>query len=179
MNLLAGVLLAALSAETAASQEPDHRHRREELRHRIEERFTTRVRQQLGLTDEQTRKLQETSREFGGRRRELEARERAIRDALTLQLRPGVAANRDSVTRLTDAAVELRVAYAETFRDELKETSKFLDPVQRAQLFTMRDRLLSRAREIRGERWHGERHRWRRRSGPTDSAGPSPRSDDR
>jgi hypothetical protein len=154
--LLTGTLLL-LSAAPVAAQEMRRRTDREELRHRIEERFTQRAKERFGLNEEQVKQLGETSREFGGRRREIEERARTIREALGNQLRPGVAANRDSVTKLTEAALELRIAYAETFRDEHRATAKFLDPVQRAQLFAMRDRLLHHAREISGKR-HWDRH---------------------
>ena len=167
------LLMSLLWAAPAGAQDHEHRQRHEALRQRIEERFTTRAREELGLSEEQTTRLRETSRRFGGRRRELEARGSAIREALGAQLLPGIAADRDSVARLTDAAVELRVAYAQTFRDELRETARFLDPVQRARLFTMRDRLLSRAREIRGERRHHERSRYRRRMPDADSSSSS------
>ena len=52
----------------------------------------------------------------------------------------------------------VRVRYAETWRDEMTELSRFLTPVQRAQLYLMRDRLLRRVQEIRDER-----NGWRRR----------------
>ncbi len=169
-TLLLAALLPALIVQPALAQERGSSHRREVLRQRIEERFTSRAKEELGLTDEQTARLRETSREFGGRRRELESRAWAIRDALSFQLRPGIAADRDSVAKLTDAATELRIAYAETFRDEMRETAKFLDPVQRAQLFTMRDRLLRKAREIRGGRRHHDRFGYRRRVPSRDSA---------
>lgn len=174
-QLLLGTLLAAGAAPPAMAQDSGYRPRHEELRQRIEERFTERAKEQLDLTDEQTNQLRETSRQFGGRRREIEARGRAIRDALGSQLRPGIAANRDSVAKLTDAAMQLRIAYAETFRDELRATAKFLDPVQRAQLFTMRERLLGHAREIHEKhRHHGD---WgsRRRTSGRDSADDSTR----
>jgi hypothetical protein len=169
--LLVGAITPVFGQDSAG-----FRDRRDQLRQLIEERFTERARDQLGLTDEQTAKLRETSRKFGGRRRELEVRGMGIREALSMQLRPGRAADRDSVLKLTEAAAELRVAYAQTFREELRETSKFLDPVQQAQLFTMRDRLLHRAREIRSERWHRSEpwhrdgHGYRRRTPPHDSA---------
>ena len=44
----------------------------------------------------------------------------------------------------------------QSFRDELRETSKYLDPVQRAQLLTMRERLMRRVREVRSERGRRE-----------------------
>ena len=86
-------------------------------------------------------------------------------------MQPGIAANRDSVSKLTDAAAEIRVQYAQSFREELRETSKFLDPVQRARLFTMRERLLQKVREIRSERWHHDDHKFRRRTWGRDTIG--------
>jgi len=175
MNRLSivALLVAVATAPASGQGSAAPTQRRDQLRQLIEERFTERAKEQLGLTDDQTTKLRETSRKFGGQRRELEARGMAVRDALSRQLRPGIAANRDSVSKLTDAAAEIRVQYAQTFREELRETSKFLDPVQRAQLYTMRERLLRRAREIRGERWRHEDggYKYRRRTPDRDSTG--------
>ena len=61
------------------------------------------------------------------------------------------------MARLTKALVDLRVDYANTWRDEMSALS-YLTPVQRAQLYVMRDRLLQRVQEIRDERGG-----WRRR----------------
>ena len=66
------------------------------------------------------------------------------------QLRPGVAAVPDSVARLTDDLVEIRVRYAQSFREEQAELSKYLDPVQRARVTLLRERLTNRAREFHG-----------------------------
>jgi Spy/CpxP family protein refolding chaperone len=155
------VLLVALSLAAhgdVAAQDPDTtRPQATALRQRIEERFAQRVQEQLALSDEQAAKLRATSQEYGERRRKMEARERDLRVALTGQLRPGVAANEDSVARLTKALVDLRVDYANTWRDEMNALS-YLTPVQRAQLYVMRDRLLQRVQEIRDERGG-----WRRR----------------
>ena len=157
-SLVVVLTFAAAGLGTVSAQDPDTpRPRAQELRERIEERFAQRVQEQLGLTDEQTTKLRATSREYGDRRRGLEARERDLRLALTGQLRPGVAANPDSVARLTKALLDLRVDYAKTWRDEMDNLS-YLTPVQRAQLYVMRDRLLQRVQEIRNERGG-----WRRR----------------
>jgi Spy/CpxP family protein refolding chaperone len=157
-SLVVVLALAATGLGTVSAQDPDTtRPRAQELRERIEERFAQRVQEQLGLTDEQTAKLRATSQTYGERRRVLESRERDLRLALTGQLRPGVAANQDSVARLTKALVDLRVDYARTWRDEMNDLS-YLSPVQRAQLYVMRDRLLQRVQEIRDERGG-----WRRR----------------
>ena len=56
----------------------------------------------------------------------------------------------DSVARLTDELMALRVRYAESFRQEQAELATYLDPVQRARLTLLRDRLVNRARDFRG-----------------------------
>jgi hypothetical protein len=123
-----------------------------ELRQRIEARFGARVKEQLGLTDDQMTRLRAAAMKFGDRRRTLEQRQVGLRRALADQLKPGVAASKDSVARLTDDLVGGRVAYAQSFKDELAELRTFLDPVQRARLLGMRERLLRRARELKDRR---------------------------
>ncbi len=172
---IVSLLLAAAASPAAGQDSTGPAGRRDQLRQMIEQRFTERAREELKLTDEQTTKLRETNRKFGEKRRELESRQLAIRTAMSDQLRPGVAANRDSLSKLTDAMADIRVQYAQNFRDELRETSKYLDPVQRAQLLTMRERLMRRVREVRSERGRrdgtGEEYRYRRRTSNHDSAG--------
>lgn len=172
-RLMLVAVALTLGAAPAQSQQGDTaRPSREEMRRRLDEHFTTRVREELGLNEQQTGRMRQTATTFGGRRRELETRERTVREALEGQLRPGVAANRDSVAKLTDALVEMRIAYAQTFRDEHREISKFLDPVQRARLYMMRERLMRRAHEVRSERGspHGRGSALHGRPGPKPPA---------
>jgi len=124
---------------------------RARLRQQIEDRFAVRVKEQVGLSDEQLTKLRGTWITYGTRRRELQAHERLLRSALAAQMRPCVAANQDSVSRLTDGLVNLRSSYAQLARDENKEMATYLTPVQRTQLLAMRERFLQRIQEIRQE----------------------------
>jgi hypothetical protein len=143
----------ALAAAPVCAQEPaPGRPRVEELRRRVRERLAERVRQQLDLTDDQMRQLRSTVGKFGGRRRDMEARQRSLREALAGELRPGVGASRDSVARLTDELMALRVRHAESFREEQAELARYLDPVQRARIMVLRERLVERGREFRGRR---------------------------
>jgi hypothetical protein len=144
---LAGV--ASARAQDAGG--PDNPARAQRLRQQIEDRFAARVKEELGLTDEQLAKLRVTWVTYGSRRRELQARERMLRSALAGQMRPGVAANQDSVSKLTDGLVNLRSSYAQTARDENNEMATYLSPVQRTQLLAMRERFLRRIQEIRQE----------------------------
>lgn len=151
-------LWIGLAAAPVRAQEPAPvRPRAEELRRRVRERLAERVREQLDLTDDQMRQLRGTVGKFGIRRRDMEGRQRILREALAGQLRPGVGASRDSVARLTDELMQLRVRYAESFRDEQAELSRYLDPVQRARILVLRERLLERGKELRGHRPFMER----------------------
>ena len=119
-----------------------------ELRQRIEERFTERVKLELGLNEEQTAKLKQVAGDWFAKRRAMEGEERDLRQALGGQLRPGVAANSDSVSRLVARLLDLKIKYAETYRDENKELG-FLTPVQRAQYYSLRERLLDMLKQAR------------------------------
>lgn len=147
-TMLVLVPLSPAVAQRADSMSP----RADSLRHRIEERFASRVKEQLGLTDDQAARLRVTSQEFNTRRRDLAARGRQIRDAMAAQLRPGMAANQDSVARLTEALIQLRLSEVQVTRDELKEQAKYLNPVQRARLYTMREHFAHRIREVHEHR---------------------------
>lgn len=86
------------------------------------------------------------------RRRQMERDERAAQQALRDQLRPGVAAQTDSVTALLDRLTSLRVAFAQAAKDEMKELGTVLTPVQQAQFLLSRDRMMSRAQDLRMQR---------------------------
>ena len=163
-RLILSCVLVTLSAVPALAQQPTGpESRREELRRRLEERFALRVQEELQLSSDQMSRLRSTSREFAGRRRALEAEQRSLRRALTDQMRPGVAADKDSVAKLTDGLVDLRVDYARTLKDEMAQLGKFLDPVQRAKLLVVRERLIDRVQTLRERREGGGPFRGRRR----------------
>jgi len=140
--------LSLTGAGSLAAQDPgDDTGRAGELRRQIEDRFTARVQEELGLNDQQALKLRETVGVYFVKRRTLEAEERRLRQGLAAELRPGVAANKDNVARLTDQLLDNKVRYVETYRAEVKDLGAFLDPVQRAQFLIMRERLLDRVKE--------------------------------
>jgi hypothetical protein len=121
------------------------------LRHRIERRFSERIREELDLTDEQAARLKEVAKQNGSRRRELRRRERTLYTAIDQQLDAGPEADQDSVARMTREMLDLRVEYAQNLRAEMGKLT-FLTPVQRARLMVMRDQLLHRVHEMRDDR---------------------------
>jgi hypothetical protein len=151
--LMVALCVAATSAW--AQERAPARPRVEELRRRFQERLASRVQEELALSDAQMTRLRATVHEYGGRRRQMEAEQRRLRQGLVAQLRPGVAADRDSVARMLEGLTNLRVRYAETYRAEQREMAEYLDPVQRARLTGLRDRLLQRVEEFRERRETG------------------------
>ena len=150
--LLVSVTVAAFAAPIAAQQRVGQGRQRVQMLQAIERRFLARVVEDLGLTGDQASRLRQTVREFSQQRRDLEQTERELKQALARQLRPGVAADQDSVARLTDALLQLKVDYVGTFRDEHREVGSYLNPVQQAQLLVVRERLMQRIRAIRQQR---------------------------
>jgi Spy/CpxP family protein refolding chaperone len=147
---LLGLLMLVGSAAPALAQDSAQAPRMgpAEMRQRIETRFTERVKTDLGLTDEQTGKLKEVAAGWFDKRRAMEAEERDLRQALQGQLRPGVAANSDSVSGIVNQLLDLKVRYAESYREENKQLG-FLTPVQRAQYYSLRERLLDALKQAR------------------------------
>jgi hypothetical protein len=160
--MLALASMAIVPATAAAQDTVADPARAEQLRQRIEQRFGERLREELGLSDEQASRLRISLAALAARRRGMEQDERRMRQALAYQLRPGIAANADSVAKLVDALTNHRIAYAQTFRDEMRELSTILNPVQRGQYLMLRDRLMQRAEELRqGRLQQGGRQRLR------------------
>lgn len=164
---MVSLALAVGSGPVLAQDDGDDSPQAAAMRQQIETRFGAQIQQVLGLTDQQAVQLRATLGVYGPKRRAMEREERAIKQGLQGQLRPGVAANADSVARLTDRLLALKVSYAQTFVDEDRELAKFLTAVQRAQFQVMRERLMARIEEIRQQR-----QQQRMQAGP--GAGPPP-----
>ena len=148
LALVVGSAVALRAQEPSDADSP----RAAQLRQQIEDRFAARAQEELGLSDEQFRRLRTTTAQYGAQRRNVEQTERRLRQAMAFQLRPGVAADQDSVAHLTDAMLSAKAAYVQTYRDEMHALSAFLDPVQRAQFFMLRERLLNLAQQVRAQR---------------------------
>ena len=147
-----GLLSLVVAVPAAAQDDTASMVDRSRLLQRIQDRFGAQVKEQLGLTDQQAARMKETTANWFLKRRDLEGQEQRARQAMASQLRPGVAANKDSVTKLIDKLLALRVSYAESFRQEDRELAAYLDPVQRAQYLVLRERLLERVQRARNER---------------------------
>jgi len=150
--IVVGILAAAAGRGSAQEATTPDSTRAEQLRQEVETRFAVRVKEQLGLTDDQSRRMQGTVREYFRKRRALEMEEQRLRREVGAELRPGVAADSDRLDRLLDDLVDVRVRYAQSYRDESRDLAKYLSPVQRGQYFLMRERLFDQVREFQRQR---------------------------
>lgn len=155
------VVLALVLVPALAAQEPEDRPAQTDtgeaarLRQELETRYDHRVKEVLGLTDEQAAKLRATQERFRDRRQEIHRQQLALRGALTDQMRPGVAANSDSVRGLMDRIQANRLSQVQLDQEENREMAGYLNPVQRAQYQIMRERLLNRVAQERYQRGQG------------------------
>jgi Spy/CpxP family protein refolding chaperone len=153
------VMMLVVAASTLAAQ---HKSPADTGRAAMMQRMEDRVKKELGLTDDQAAKLHATHERFEPQRRRIMERQRALHEALRGQLRPGVAANADSVNKLLDARQQNRAALMQLGRDADRELAGYLTPVQRARLEMMREhmhmmmahgRMHGPGPGMRGHRW--------------------------
>lgn len=150
-RLIFVAVLCTLAAPPLLAQDPPMMmQRRQELQRQVMQRFLQNLSAQAGLTDQQTERLRELTVQFYQRRNELQDRERAMWMALAGQMRPGVAADEDSVVALIDGLVEVQDARVQLAREEQAEFARFLSPVQRAQLMIAWRRLQMQIEGVRG-----------------------------
>lgn len=133
------VFLLVFVASPAVAQQPQPG-QEEALRRQVMERFLENYRNQAGLTSEQFDRFTEIALRSFRERRQLDMRQRQLVRALEGQLRPGVAADQDSLIVLLDALTQTRQELVDLGRRDLEEYSTFLDPVQQAQLIVSLER---------------------------------------
>jgi hypothetical protein len=148
---LLAIGLVALSSAARAQEGPGP----ERLRAQVVQRFLENYRMQAGLTDEQHGKVQTIVRSSFERRRAIQERERDIVQRLEGQMRPGVAANQDSVTALLDRLLQIQSERVEQARAEQRECAQFLTPVQRAQFVLAFTRLEGQIEQVIRRRMEG------------------------
>jgi len=134
---VAPALTAQVPRDTAAAKA-----RREEFQRRME----AMLKKDLNLTDDQVTKLRATREKFMNQRRDLMKSGKDIREALRGQLQPGIAANADSVKKLLDLRQQNRTAFVQLGRDMDRELAGYLNPVQRARVELLAERMRMRQR---------------------------------
>ncbi|PYO43656.1 MAG: hypothetical protein DMD33_05530 [Gemmatimonadetes bacterium] len=137
----------------------------QQLRKQIRQRWNEHVRSTLGLTDDQTAKLQATEERFEGQRQPIRARQREINQALNAELASGTP-NQDRVKQLINERQDNQLRLQQVNRDEAREMQGFLTPVQHARYQEERRRFQERVAEVIRQRREQRREMLRPRANP-------------
>ena len=105
------------------------------------------MRTTLGLSDDQTAKLQATEQRFEGQRQPIRARQREINQALNAELASGTP-NQDRVKQLVNERQDNQLKLQQVNRDEAREMQGYLTPVQHARYQEERRRFQERVAEV-------------------------------
>ncbi len=157
-TLMLALLLATATvaeAQNRPRQERSSAAERDSLEARVRERMGRMLKEQLGLDDEQVRRLQATNRRFEGQRRALFEQERDARGALRRELQRGDSTRQDRVSTLLDQLMQLQRQRFDLVEAEQKELATFLTPVQRARLYGIEEQMRRRMDEMRERRAPG------------------------
>jgi len=128
----------------------------ERLRTQIRQRWNEHVRSTLGLSDDQTTKLQATEQRFEGRRQPIRARQREINQTLNAELASGTP-NQDRVKQLVNERQDNQLKLQQVNRDEAREMQGYLTPVQHARYQEERRRFQERVAEVVRHRREAQR----------------------
>jgi len=149
----AGAALLALSALASglnAQRMPGNRNpQRMELERRVRERYATMVKERLGLSEEQSRQLEQAVESFRESRQGLMAEEQALRrrtEALLIEQNP----SEDEARSLLQRMQELRIAETRVFQGEQEALLEFLTPIQVVRFHAIREQLGQRIQQLRG-----------------------------
>jgi len=122
---------------------------RQQLEQRLRMRFEQIVRQRLQLTDQQVAQLRSSNQHFAPQRRALNMREREIRQSMRAELQPGVAANEQHVSALTDSLFGVQRARLDMLQSEQRDLATFLTPSQRVRYYALQEQLRRRVEALR------------------------------
>lgn len=154
--LLALATAAAIPAALAAQEPGPPPMDRDSLEARVRERMTEMVKRQVGLNDDQMRRLGATNRRFEGQRRELVMREREVRIGLRDEMESGDTTRQAQVSRLLDQMLMLQRQRLDLLEAEQKELATFMTPMQRARYFGIEEQIRRRVLEMREQGMRGQ-----------------------
>ena len=154
---LFSVVVLATGAEAQRSGPDSSPARRQALEQRVRQRMAAVVKERLGLSDDQMRRLGEVNRDIEGQRRLLNQQERDLRVGLRAELIRGDSASQDRVARFVDQLIDVQRRRIDLLSREQRELAAFMTPVQRAQYLAIQDQLRRRMEEMRGRPRRGQR----------------------
>ena len=128
---------------------------------RVRQRVVRLLRERVGLSDDQLRRLGPVSQRFDARRQAIFREERAARQALRRELTVE-SANQNQVATQIDQLFAIQRRRLDLAAEEQRELALFMAPVQRARYLALQEHLRRRTEEMRRRRGDGPRGGGRR-----------------
>ena len=149
--MLATAAPLGLSAQQTGRGDRMPSQNRAELDQRFKERLATFMQKQLGLSDEQTRRMSEVNQRYEARRMDLVRREHDARVAMRRQLldSTGVAPNEERVAQLLQDLGRMEHERLDLNDAEQTDLAKFLTPSQRARYVGIQEQVRRRIEGFR------------------------------
>lgn len=150
--LSSGLLLAAphaLAAQGRGGRGNGPPGDRGQLAQEFRERLAALVQKQLGLSDDQMRRMSEVNQKWDARRRDLVRRDRANRMALRQQLLNNPSPDQNKVAQLVKESIQIERERVDLTEHEQADLAKFLTPVQRAKYLGIQDQMRRRVEQFR------------------------------
>ncbi len=141
MRALSLTMALIVAGTSVVSAQQGQMRQRQMLQQQVMQRYMQNYKQQAGLNDKQFQDFTQLTERAYNERTELQQRERVLWQALEGQMKPGVAADADSLVNLIDAIFDVQEELIETERRNQADMAEFLTPVQRAQLMLSQRRL--------------------------------------
>lgn len=129
---------------------------RDSLETLVRARMAMVLQRQLGLSDDQSRRLSALSQRLEPRRRALVAEERAVRTALRAQIAAGDSARDAELTSLLNRMIEVQRARVLLLETEQQELTAFLTPLQRAKYLGIEEQMRLRVEQVQGRPMPGQ-----------------------
>jgi protein CpxP len=131
---------------------------RANLEQQVRERIAKVTKEQLGATDQQMAKLQETNKKYDEKRRIVVDQERDIRMSLRDEMLRPDSARQAQVAALLDRVIKTQRQRVDIMEQEQKELAGFLTPLQRAKYFALEQQIRQRVNQMRqGQQGRGGR----------------------
>lgn len=158
--LRALVVLASMALVVAPLTAQDRRGRRgpvdrQEMEQRVRAEMARVIRERLGLTEDESRRLGEVVERFQEERRELWRSEQATRRRVEALMLEG-GEDPEEARELLERLVELRVEESRLFEAEQEALLEVLTPTQLLRLHALREQMGRRIRALRGRRPGGD-----------------------
>lgn len=149
VRLISALLFVAHTAAAQGAVPQDSTPQRQALVKQLRQRWQQIVHDRLGLTDVQLRQLQETTRHFNAQRQTLNQEERAIRGEMRDQVTGVTPTDDKHLAAMIDTVLDLQRQRLELTRNEQRELSLFLTPLQRVKYLALQEQLRQQIERLR------------------------------